>query len=280
MSELTRSEKLGIGLIGCGTIGSLLAHKVDSGTAGDIQLVAVYDLIPERADKLAESLRSKPKTARSLDELLAIPEIELVLEAGSQAALRGCAVKVLKAGKNLMAMSVGAFVDPQLLNQVQTTLEETGKRLWLPSGAIAGLDGVKAAMMAKVDSVTLTTTKPPEGLAGAPRTRDKDLKSIETATEVYNGPADEACRLFPQNVNVAASLSLAGIGPKRTMVRIIADPNVDRNIHEIEVKGDFGVLKTRVENVPSPENPKTSYLAILSALATLRKLTQKIQVGT
>jgi len=168
------------------------------------------------------------------------------------------------------------------MKQVQTTLEKTGGRLWLPSGAIAGLDGVKAAVMAGVDSVTLTTTKPSEGLAGAPGIKEKaiDLNRIKVATEVYNGPADEACRLFPQNVNVAASLSLAGIGPKRTMVRIIADPNVDKNIHEIEVKGDFGVLRTRVENVPSPENPRTSYLAILSALATLRKLTQQMQVGT
>jgi len=277
-----RDEKLGIGLIGCGSIGSLLARAVDSGNAGDIRLIAVYDLIQERAIKLAESLRSKPKVARSLDELLSIPDIELVLEAGSQAALRECAVKALQAGKNLMAMSMGAFVDTQLFNEVQSTLAKTGRRLWLPSGAIVGLDGVKAAVMARVDSVTLTTTKPPVSLAGAPGIKEKgiDLNTLETATEIFNGPADEACRLFPQNVNVAASLSLSGIGPKKTMVRIIADPSADKNIHEIEVKGDFGVLRTRVENVPSPENPKTSYLAILSALATLRKLTQRTQVGT
>ena len=277
---MTRTERLGIGLIGCGAIGSILAHEIDRGTVGDIKLIAVYDQIQERAEKLAESLRSKPKVTRSLDELLTIPNIELVLEAGSQAALKECAVKVLKAGKNLMAMSVGAFVDAQLLNEVQTTLEEMGRKLWLPSGAIAGLDGLKAATMARVDSVTLTTTKPPAGLLGAPGTKGVDLSRLETATEIFKGPADEACRLFPQNVNVAASLSLSGIGPKRTMVRIIADSNVDKNIHEIEVKGDFGVLRTRVENVPSPENPKTSYLAILSALATLRKLTQQMQVGT
>lgn len=277
---MTRTEKLGIGLIGCGTIGSILARAVDCGTVGDIKLIAVYDLIQERAEKLAESLRSKPKVTRSLDELLSIPAIELILEAGSQAALKECAVKVLQAGKNLMAMSVGAFVDPQLLNEAQTALTKTGRTMWLPSGAIAGLDGVKAATMARVDSVTLTTTKPPAGLVGAPGIKGIDLDQIETATEVFKGPADEACRLFPQNVNVAASLSLAGIGPKKTMVRIIADPRVDRNIHEIEVKGDFGVQRTKVENVPSPENPKTSYLAILSALATLRKLTQQTQVGT
>jgi len=277
---MTGNEKLAIGLIGCGAIGSTLAHAVDRGTVGNIQLIAVYDLIQERAEKLAGSLKAKPKVARTIDELLSLPEVELILEAGSQAALKECAVKVLQAGKNLMAMSVGAFVDTQLLNEVQRTLTATGSRLWLPSGAIAGLDGIKAATMARVGSVTLTTTKPPAGLVGAPGTKGMDLSRLETATEVFKGPADEACRLFPPNVNVAASLSLSGIGPKRTMVRIIADPNVDKNIHEIEVEGDFGVLRTRVENVPSPENPKTSYLAILSALATLRKLTEQIQVGT
>jgi aspartate dehydrogenase len=275
-----REGKLTIGLIGCGAIGSILAREIDRGTVGDIKLIAVYDQIQERAEKLVECLRSKPKVTRSLDELLSIPDTELVLEAGSQTALKECAVKVLQAGKNLMAMSAGAFVDTQFLNEVQRTLTATGRTMWLPSGAIAGLDGLKAATMARVDSVTLTTTKPPASLVGAPGTKGMDLSRLETATEVFKGPADEACRLFPQNVNVAASLSLSGIGPKRTMVRIVADPNVDKNIHEIEVKGSFGVLRARVENVPSPENPKTSYLAILSALATLRKLTKQMQVGT
>jgi len=277
---MTRTEKLGIALIGCGTIGTTLARSIDRGTVSNVQLIALYDLIQERAEKLAQTLKTKPKAARSLDELLTNPDIQLILEASSQTALKEYATKILQSGKHLMTMSTGAFVDPQFLNQIQTTLKETGRNLWLPSGAIAGLDGVKAAMMAKVDSVTLTTTKPPPSLAGAPGIKGIDLKQLKTAIEVYNGPADEACRLFPQNVNVAAALSLAGIGPKKTMVRIIADPDVDKNIHEIEVKGDFGVLRMRVENVPSPENPKTSYLAILSALATLRKITQQTQVGT
>ena len=137
-------------------------------------------------------------------------------------------------------------------------------------------------MTGRVDSVTLTTTKPPLGFTGAPGVEQKriDLRQIRVPTELFSGPAREACRLFPANVNVAATLSLAGIGPDRTMVRIIADPGVSRNIHEVEVRGEFGVLRMRAENVPSPDNPKTSYLAILSAVATLRNLASQVQFGT
>ena len=273
-------NRLSIGLVGCGAIGSILARTIDKGDAGEIQLLAVYDIVLEKAERLAASLKAKPKAAVSLDDLLSMPEIRLVLEAGSQAALRVCALPVLESGKDLLAMSVGAFVDPKLLSDVQTVLDRKRGRLYLPSGAIAGLDGVKAATTAKVDSVTLTTTKPPAGLVGAPGVKDIDLNNIRVATEVFRGPAEEACKLFPANVNVAASLSLAGIGPRRTIVRIIADPTVDRNIHEIELRGDFGIMRSRVENIPSPENPRTSHLAILSAIATLRKLTQQVQVGT
>ena len=271
-----------VGLIGCGTIGTLLAHTLDQGKVSNVRLRMVYDLYPEKAEKLANELKSKPSMARSFGDLLNDREVKLILEACSQAALREIAVKVLESGKDLMPMSVGAFVDSKLLAEVYDTLAKRGNRLWIPSGAICGLDGVKAAMTARVDSVTLTTTKPPAGFTGAPGVEEKkiDLRQIRAPTELFNGPAREACRLFPANVNVAAALSLAGIGPDRTMVKIIADPNVVRNIHEVEVHGEFGILRTRVENVPSPDNPKTSYLAILSAVATLRRLAGQAQVGT
>jgi aspartate dehydrogenase len=271
-----------VGLIGCGTIGTLLARTLDQGKIGNVRLSMVYDLYQDKAEKLAKELKSKPRVAKSFEELLNDHEVNLILEASSQAALREVALKVLESGKDLMPMSVGTFVDSRLLADVYSTLAKKGNRLWIPSGAICGLDGVKAAMTARVDSVTLTTTKPPAGLAGAPGVEEKkiDLKRIQAPTELFNGPAKEACRLFPANVNVAAALSLAGIGPERTMVRIIADPSAVRNIHEVEVRGEFGILKTRVENVPSPDNPKTSYLAILSAVATLKKLAGQAQIGT
>ncbi len=275
-----RMIQINIGLVGCGTIGSLLARTLDQGKIDNVRLSSIHDLYVDKAEKLARELRSKPKVAKSLEDMLGDPDVTLVLEASSQAALREIAVMVLMSGKDLMPMSVGAFVDSTLLSDVYDALTKKGSRLWIPSGAICGLDGVKAAVMAQVSSVTLTTTKPPAGFTGAPGVKRIDLEQIRSPTELFRGPAKEACRLFPANVNVAAALSLAGIGPDRTMVRIVADPSANRNIHEVEVQGEFGVLRTRVENVPSPENPKTSYLAILSAVATLRKLAGQAQIGT
>jgi aspartate dehydrogenase len=143
------------------------------------------------------------------------------------------------------------------------------------------LDGIKSARD-EIERVMIRTIKPPKSLEGAPffKKRHIELSKIRKPTIIYEGSAEEAARLFPSNINVAASLSLAGIGPRRTKVQIIADPNIKCNVHEITAEGRFGVLKTRAENVPSPDNPKTSYLAALSAIATLKKITEPIQVGT
>jgi aspartate dehydrogenase len=279
---LIELRTIGAGLIGCGTIGTILSRSIDEGKAGNVRLVIVYDAYQEKAERLAQMLSNKPKVAKTFSELIGDQDVHLVLEASSQSALKEYAVRVLEAGKDLMAMSVGALVDPKLLAEVRAALLKTGRRLWIPSGAIAGLDGVKAAIVANVEAITLTTRKPPIGFAGAPGVVERgiDLSKIRSPTVLYSGSAVEACRLFPANVNVAAALSLAGIGADRTIVRIIADPNIDVNVHEIEVRGDCGVMRLRVENVPSPENPKTSYLAVLSAVATLKRITAEVQVGT
>ncbi|MBA7660637.1 L-aspartate dehydrogenase [subsurface metagenome] len=155
-------------------------------------------------------------------------------------------------------------------------------KIYLPSGALAGLDGVKSASVGRIDSITLTTRKPPEGLKGAPYIiRNKiDLDAIIKETVIFEGSANEAVEGFPKNINVSAALSLAGIGAEKTRVRIIADPNLKRNIHEVEVKGEFGRLVSRTENLPSPKNPKTSYLACLSAIATLKGIVSSIKIGT
>ena len=278
-----KCAKLGIGLIGCGAIGSVLARAVDEGKAGDVSLLAIFDLYTDRAEALCSQLASRPKVARSFDELVATKGVNLIVEASSQAAVREYATQVLERDKELMLMSTGALVDVELNRRMKDALEKTHRMVYLPSGAIAGLDGVKAANIGRIDEVTLTSTKPPRGLKGTPYVEDVlkiDLEALTEATVLYSGPAVEACRLFPKNVNVAASLSLAGIGPERTMVRIVADPRNDKNVHEILVQGEFGRLHVRVENVPSPDNPKTSYLAVLSAIATLKKIATTMRVGT
>jgi aspartate dehydrogenase len=271
---------LGIGLIGCGAIGTVLAQSIDKGQAGDARLVMVFDRNAEKAKILARKLRNKPKVARNFKEFLESGDVELVIEAASQGAVETYAVEVLKAGKDLMIMSVGALVDLELAKEICSVAKKNCRKVYVPSGAIAGLDGVKASAIGKIESVVLTTRKPVEGLMDNPYFKEKTSGKVENPTLIYEGPAAEACKLFPTNVNVAATLGLAGIGAEKTIVRVVADPTLSRNIHEIEVKGEFGELKVHVENLPSVENPKTSYLAALSAIATLKRLTEPLQVGT
>ncbi|MEM3873770.1 MAG: aspartate dehydrogenase [Candidatus Bathyarchaeia archaeon] len=271
---------LGVGLIGCGAIGTVLAQAIDKRQAGDTCLRIVFDRNLERAKNLAQRLKSKPGVAKSFRELLECHGVNLVVEAASQEAVRAYAVDVLKSGKDLMIMSVGALVDSELLSEISRTAKEGGRKVYIPSGAIAGLDGLKASAIGKIESVTLTTRKPVESLVDNPYFMRKTGGRVEKPTLIYEGSAAEACKLFPANVNVAATLSLAGMGAEKTIVRVVADPTVSQNIHEIEVRGEFGELRVHVENVPSAENPKTSFLAALSAIATLKKLTEPLVIGT
>lgn len=152
----------------------------------------------------------------------------------------------------------------------------------IPSGAIGGLDAIKSARVGRIREVVIRNIKPPQGLEGAPFiVRNKiDLKSFTRPTQIYEGFADEAAREFPKNLNVTVALSLAGIGPEKTRVILIVDPAATRNTHEISARGDFGEVQFTVAGLPSPDNPKTSYLASLSVIATLRQLTQPLRVGT
>jgi len=269
--------RLKIGVFGCGAIGSAICCAIDEGTI-DADLIAICDRDPA-IDHLADSLDSHPATmnvgrmARSVD---------IVVEAASQKALCTIAPIVLSAGCDLMIMSVGALADAKLLCQLEDLARRNDCRIYVPSGAVAGIDGIRSASIGRIDSVVLTTTKSPTGFTGAPYIEERgiDLSSLSGATVLFEGTAADAVQAFPANVNVAGTLSLAGIGYDATMVQVIADPAVTRNIHEIKVIGEFGELTVRVENVPSPENPKTSYIAMLSAIATLKKLTEPVWVGT
>jgi len=271
---------LGIGLIGCGAIGTALAQAVDKGLAGDTCLVVIFDRNLEKAEILTQKLKNKPKVAKSFKEFLERRGLELVLEAASQEAVKSYAFDVLRAGKDLMIMSAGALVDSQLLGEISRVAKENGRKVYIPSGAIAGLDGVKASTLGRIKSVILTTRKPVEGLKDNPYFMEKTGGRVEKPTLIYEGSAAEACKLFPANVNVAATLGLAGIGAEKTVVRVMADPTISQNIHEIEVRGEFGKLRVQVENVPSEENPKTSFLAALSAIAMLKQLTEPLIIGT
>jgi aspartate dehydrogenase len=176
-----------------------------------------------------------------------------------------------------VVLSVGALLDhPEWIEQAAAR----GVRIHAPSAAIAGLDGLKgAAVDGHLDTVVMETRKPPRGLAGAPGVAGVDLTAITVSTLVFEGTAREACRAFPANVNVVAAVSLAGIGPDRTCIRIHADPSVGRNRHTVTAEGAFGRLRIEIENVPS-ENPRTGKLAYLSTIAYLRDLGASLRIGT
>jgi len=263
-----------IGVVGCGTIGTQICLAIDQGKIA-AELVAVADMDGVRAQQVVGQL-SNPC------EILLIPELvrqaDLIVEAANQNVVPSLIEMVLDQGKEVLIMSVGGVLSLPL---IWDRFKNSDSRLYIPSGAIAGLDAVRAANVAQIQSVTLTTRKPPRGLKGAPYCVEKgiDLDALDRETVIFEGSAQEAVHAFPKNINVAATLSLAGVGPERTRVRILADPALKSNIHEIEIVGESGKIVTRTENVPSTFNPKTSYLAVLSAIAALQGITSPIKVG-
>lgn len=274
---------MNVGLIGCGAIGCTLAQAIVEGKAGETRLRAICDLSSEAIDrvKAVVSLPDLFCTTVS-DDLINHPDVDFVIEAASQAAVRGVAEKVLRAGKSLLIMSAGALRDNALTRRVEGLARAKGVKVYLPSGAICGLDGVKAATVEEVTRAEIITTKHPRALEGAPYLAEHEIQlgNLTSPTTIYRGPARDAARWFPENVNVAVALSLAGIGVDHTMVTLIADPEATRTRHEVTVTGAFGELQTVVMNHVHPANPKTSYLAALAAIRTLRKLTEPIQIGT
>lgn len=266
-----------VGIIGCGTIGSKLAEHIDRDLRGRARLTVLSDIDVKSAKVLSARLRSRPKVGPVVS---LIKSADLVIEAASAKASGDIARKAVNAGKDVMVMSTGG-----LLKSYRSLFELAKKKkahIYLPSGAICGLDGLKGARSSEISKVTLTTRKPPEGLKGAPYVvkHNIDLGGIREEKVIFEGDAFKAMEGFPANINVAATLSLCGIGPGKTNVKIIASPSSKRNIHEIEVEGTFGKLIARAENVPSPDNPKTSYMAILSAMATLDGILENVKIGT
>jgi len=267
---------LRVGVVGVGTIGSEICRAIAGGVV-QATLIGISDVDYAKAESLARSLkRSVPVMA--LADL--IQASDLVVEAASRAAAPAIIRQALERSRDVMVMSVGGLLE--CAADLVALAARQGRKLYVPTGAIAGLDAIKGAMVGRVSKVTLTTRKHPRALEGAPYVVQKgiDLQGLKMPTIIFSGSAEEAVPAFPANVNVAAALSLAGVGADKTEVRILADPGCDKNIHEIEAEGEFGKLFVRMENVPSPTNPKTSYMAALSAIALLRRITASLVVGT
>ncbi len=259
---------------GLGAIGRMLARKLNAGLPGlTLACAAAGDRAKAQAFLDAEGI------ACPIVPLNAFPELaDIAVECAPAAIIEDICRPMLEAGKSVIVLSCGALLPrPELLELAKAK----GGRIIVPTGALLGLDAVVAAAEGDISSVRMTTRKPPGGLKGAPYLEQHGI-SVDGLTEakrVFSGSAREAAAGFPANVNVAAALSLAGIGPDRTQIDIWADPAVTRNCHDIEVEADSARLRMSIENVPS-ENPKTGRIVALSVLAALRKLGAPLSVGT
>ncbi len=269
-------RRLKIGIIGCGTIGGAIAEACLGDLKNKIELSALYDIDKHKIEWILSRAAGDIKK-NSVDEVF--DNADLVVEAASAGVSRGIVKKALEKSKNVMVMSVGGLIESEGL------LEEARKKeikVYFPSGAICGIDALKAASVDRVKTVRLTTKKPPKGLEGAPYVKMKgiDLNSVKRGEVLFEGSAREAIKGFPKNVNVSSVLSLAGIGAEKTIVRILVSPEYTRNTHEVEIEGDFGKITAKTENVPSVKNSKTSELAVLSAIATLKGIVDSVRIGT
>lgn len=264
-----------LGLIGCSNIGSALAKAVNDRIIS-AELAVIYDKVAERAIKLKQNLLNvKPKIAASFEEFLEV-SMDLAVEAASQDAVREYIPKLLEKGVSVAIMSVGALLDYSLFDNIKKCAEKSGAKIYIPSGAIGGIDAIKAASLIGIDQIELTVRKNPRSLIGA-KVTDVKLETLKKPKLIYEGFGEEAVKLFPANVNVVATLTLAS---KRSVrVKIIADPKVDKNVHEFHVKGKFGEMTMKFVNTPSPENPKTSYIAIFSLIRLLKDITNSIKIG-
>jgi aspartate dehydrogenase len=241
-----------VGIIGCGAIANIITTSIVQ-EDNDIEIAYFFDKDIERAENLASLAGGV--AVLNFDDML--DDVDLILECAAPVSVKEYAPKVLGHGLDMIVMSIGALMDGEFYREMESLAKEHGAKIHLPSGAIVGLDGIKAVAKFGLKEVSLVTRKSPKSLG----------KDIDTEEILFEGKASDAVKEFPLNINVAATISIAC--QRDIDVRIIVDPNVDRNVHEITAKGDFGEFKTTTMNYPCAANPKTSMLAALSAIRLL-----------
>jgi aspartate dehydrogenase len=252
-----------VALLGRGTIAGLVLDHVRRGELPGIEIVAMTG----RGDGRDVLLAARP---------------QVVLEAASHDAVREHLVPLLEAGVGVIVLSAGALADEALRTRAEAASRANGALLYVPSGGIGGLDALKTACLAGVDDVSIRVAKPPKAWEGIPYVEGLgiDLASLKGPKILFDGSARDGVPHFPQNVNIAAVLSMAGIGFDRTRLEVVADPALTRNTHTVRVSGRSGRFTVVLENVPAPNNPKTAWLACYSALAALKELESKVKYGT
>ncbi len=258
---------MNIGIIGTGNIATYLLEQVNGKEMANGRVIAVFGRNQEMGHQLSEQFSADFYT--DLQAFLKLP-LDIVVEATTVEAARLYVKDVVTHKKDLVVSSIGVFKDAGFLDELKTLAESSGTQIYLPSGAIGGLDVLQSAKAAGgLERVQLTTRKSPASLG-----MDADKEKV-----IFEGSARDAVEQFPKNVNVAMTLALAGIGIEKTTVRIIVDPAIEQNTHTIEAEGDFGKLQLQVENHPMPSNPKTSLLAALSILAVLQNKDGALKIG-
>lgn len=270
-------SKVRVGILGCGAIGSRIARSIKSECDQQACVSALFDINPAKAENLQKALSPKNIVKKTYSELLASSDI--IIEAVNAPDTHQLVRQALTAGKDVLVMSVGKFIND---DGVLKLAQKQGARLLIPSGAIAGIDAIKAAALGKISQITLTTRKPVYGFADNAyvQARRINLSQIKKETILFDGTVKEAVECFPQNINVAATIALASGAKDKLRIKISTSPEFKVNSHEIEVIGEFGRLTTKTENVVCPDNPKTSYLAVLSAIQTLKEYLQGVSIGT
>lgn len=260
-------------LIGFGAIGRTLLQR----SAGQPGLRITHVVVPEAHAAAAQANAAALQADIAI--VSAVPhDTDLVVECAGHEALTEHVVPALLRGTECAVLSIGALSEPGLPEQLADAAAQGGTQVHLLSGAIGGVDAIAAARIAGLDAVTYTGRKPPTGWRGTPAEAVADLGELTEPTVILEDTAREAARLYPKNANVAATISLAGLGLDATRVRLIADPTVTENIHEIEVRGAFGEMRITMRGKPLPDNPKTSALTVLSALRFLHNRTATVTI--
>ena len=270
---------LKIGIVGCGAIGSSLARIIAVDLKGKAKVSALFDIDKEKSRLLAGLIfHSGNLEVDNLAQL--IERSQLVIEGASAASSWNIAKEALVKGRDIMIMSVGGIAPHA--KELYKLARKHGGRVYIPSGAIAGIDALKAAGTVRLKKVILRTIKNPASFKGVEYVVRNGIRlgNLKNDKLLFSGSAAKAIEYFPQNINVAAVLSLAGVGLDKTRVEIIASPRIKNNVHKIRIESSAGIIETCTENVVHPKNPKTSYLAVLSARATIENILSNIRIGT
>jgi len=266
---------LKVGIIGFGTIGKSISSLIESGQAGIVELKSI--LVRNEVHMNTTSLSNVRITTN--EDSFFDQNLDIIIEAAGHNAVQIYGEKALSSGSHLIILSAGALSDNELYERLEKAAKNNGKQMIIPSAAIAGMDRIAAGVLGEISEITLITRKPTKSWYGTIAEDEVDLDSLKEPYCIFEGNARIAAKLFPENVNVSATLSLAGIGFEKTNVQIYVDPTIQLNTHTIIAEGYFGKIEISVQNSPFTENPKSSPIVAMSVAKVLQNLTTSVVIG-